>query len=703
MERKIQFQGLEEKSRLLSALMRNNRQEAYKLLKTTKTKNCVTDMKKNTPLILAVSKGYTEIVKELVTKPDCCPDNKNEIGMTALYYAILHKNYDILKILLKRSKCVIDKTSKNFKRALAFSIVRGNYDCFSLLIKDSESRLNSVDEKGNSALMYSILLEKFEEFHDLVKRRVVNVNTIISKDGINYTILEFCIKFLPEKYSLFLLKRPDIVIQTEMLDHDQVYHPLIYAIMRGFIGCVKHILEHKDVDVNISSREEGNRQVLTPFITALQYENIPIIRMLFKRPDLDPKYLFQNGIFFKTYLSRYPNNADIFKLFLKRYVKLGNNRTQNISGPINLVIQNKKYELFRVILENFPGMFDMMKQPYFYNQIQQDYIFTEILEEVSSTRYVELRRADFPPEIAKKISHFDDTFLDIGTFKEFTKAIENNDKKKVRNILNIPGINFNTYINNDDFLSFILRVADLELLKMILKNDKINTAMENNFINIPNFFTKAYLDSRISQELFDEIKNVLKNKFNYFSFENEYFSYILQTIENTQDEDEKDARLNEFIRRVSYVIDNNIVDTYVVSVIDDMITIPEILERILDNPKFNIAEDGLDDGVTPMKMFVRYLEPEDIRRIIDRFIDDIDFNRYPNDQVFNLEDENFIFFKDIYDIVIARDLPELAVELAQAAEIQRERKARRRVLTERNLRRNIGMPKVLTNIVDTYI
>ena len=113
----------------------------------------------NVPIILAVTNGYAEIVKVLISA-DADKDFQDRDGKSALSHAAYHGYVDIVEILIE-SNCKIDLENKKGQTALSIAAQNKHIKVVKMLLA-AGADINSQTTDGKSALTYADLSGNFE-------------------------------------------------------------------------------------------------------------------------------------------------------------------------------------------------------------------------------------------------------------------------------------------------------------------------------------------------------------------------------------------------------------------------------------------------------------------------------------------------------------------------------------------------------------
>lgn len=106
----------------------------------------------NTPLITAISEGFTDIVELLLMQPRVDVNQVNRYGQTPLKAAVQKRFTDIIKLLSSHPNIDINKPNCVEETPLHFAVSIGNRDAAELLLSHPDIDINKLDRKGKTPL-----------------------------------------------------------------------------------------------------------------------------------------------------------------------------------------------------------------------------------------------------------------------------------------------------------------------------------------------------------------------------------------------------------------------------------------------------------------------------------------------------------------------------------------------------------------------
>lgn len=223
------------------------------------------DRNNNTPLLIAVEKKYTDIVKTLIESGSYIDDSNNS-GVSPLFLAIFNQTQEIFDLLIDKAK-----------HSLEYIPQSQSYPDF--------TPLHTAVVKNNQTMVKQ-LLEKLNNYN---KNKVVNTATNNRK----MTPLHLAAKNGNAEIVKQLLQVKEIEINAKDFQNDT---PLHYATSEGKENVVELLIALKDIDVN---QQNNNNE--TPLHIAVKKNNEAIIKLLSKVKNIDPN-LKSNTIFGYKYV-----------------------------------------------------------------------------------------------------------------------------------------------------------------------------------------------------------------------------------------------------------------------------------------------------------------------------------------------------------------------------------------------------------------
>ncbi|KAG8188361.1 hypothetical protein JTE90_019268 [Oedothorax gibbosus] len=214
-----------------------------------------------TPLMLACTKPYLEIVKELL-QHGASLDIVNKDGWTAFHIATREGHLDIVKFLLDSNHTVWNTTSKNGRTPLHTASLHGHLNVVELLVADAQYNINVKDSCGTTPLMDAAYGN-----HNHVLKYLISKGAIADEvDKLGKNVLHISAETGNLESIKYLIENSLIDINSQTT---QGLTPLHFAYKENKVECVKLLLDLGS-DTSISDRQ--NR-------TALEYSKKADVRL----------------------------------------------------------------------------------------------------------------------------------------------------------------------------------------------------------------------------------------------------------------------------------------------------------------------------------------------------------------------------------------------------------------------------------------
>jgi ankyrin repeat protein len=283
--------------KLFLDIVLKDEKQVKELLKSGVNPNQVNNDGK-TPLMIAVEKGYTNILKLLLEK-GANAGLANDAGINTLHCAAQSGHLDIVELLLENG-ADINKASKNGATPLHFASIKGYYDITALLLnkvvnpsyRDNEGRTalhfavdkgdtdivkllldksvdpNLADKKGNTALSLAVVSNNTKLVELLLEQKSIEVNYTNPEGSTAFHLA--CSKSDVSLVRLFLEKGADVTLANKSGSQ-----PLHAACQNSNAAVVELLLATKKVDVNTFTKDG-----LTPLHIACGFRNAAVVNLL---------------------------------------------------------------------------------------------------------------------------------------------------------------------------------------------------------------------------------------------------------------------------------------------------------------------------------------------------------------------------------------------------------------------------------------
>ena len=151
-----------------------------------------TDSCQNTPLLLAIEKGFYNVVDTLLKDHRTDPNQGNELfefQETPLIYACYLGLYEIVSLLLSHARTDLNLSSKHGLSPLMISIEFNNLELLSLLLDHPDIDINYKCPFEKSALFYACSNNNKEAIKTLIQHQDIEIeDNILVQDAIREAI-----------------------------------------------------------------------------------------------------------------------------------------------------------------------------------------------------------------------------------------------------------------------------------------------------------------------------------------------------------------------------------------------------------------------------------------------------------------------------------------------------------------------------------
>ena len=238
---------------LLIAVDKNNKDMVTLLLKNGANPDYEAGYYSDTPLHLAISKGFDDIVKLLLDKK-ADVNLKNSYGNTPLHVAVSVGNDNLIKLLLDKKADVNAKGSGD-DTPLHIAIRKGYYDVAKLLL-DRKADINLKNRYGNTPLHVAIL-NGSKSFASLLIEKGADVNVVNNDKNTPLSI----IATIPDNNISGYDEIIKLLLKKGAKEVDGNNYPILLSVVqRGRLNAAKLLIDN-GFDVNIK-----NTASLTPLL-----------------------------------------------------------------------------------------------------------------------------------------------------------------------------------------------------------------------------------------------------------------------------------------------------------------------------------------------------------------------------------------------------------------------------------------------------
>ena len=245
------------------------------------------------PLLhIASAKGYVEIVRMMLEKPEIDVNLQDKDGWTAIMRASRWGYTEIVKLLLERPEIEINLQTSSGSTALMMASYSGHIEIVQLLLERPENDINLQTKRGETALIWASYYGYTEVVKLLLERPEIDVN-LQDKDGSTaLTCILKSDKTMREKIGVIELLLSDnrvdvedILINEELIKNSKIRkvifkHPKIdinklhpdgnnllmdivkkyrswldYNYTNRICKSIGYLLKHPKIDVSIKNKE----------------------------------------------------------------------------------------------------------------------------------------------------------------------------------------------------------------------------------------------------------------------------------------------------------------------------------------------------------------------------------------------------------------------------------------------------------------
>jgi ankyrin repeat protein len=233
----------------------------------------------------ASSKGWREVVEEILSNGNVDVKTGNSQGMTPLCITVQRGYKEITGLLLDSGQVQVNSEDGKGRTPLAIACQTGNIVLARLLLATGNATVNSTDKFGQSPLTYAASRGYCDIVALLLQTKDIDVN---SRDNSHRTPLSYAAERGHEEVVALLLANPTVDLNSK--DRSS-WSPLLHAACRGCERVVKLLLLQDKINVNLRCRTG-----YTALILAAREGHVAIVRLLLGRDDVDVTATFAGDI-----------------------------------------------------------------------------------------------------------------------------------------------------------------------------------------------------------------------------------------------------------------------------------------------------------------------------------------------------------------------------------------------------------------------
>ena len=286
----------------------------------------------NTPLMMAATQNYIEIVKMLIDN-GADPNLTNNTGKSALIFAAFFNYMDLVKFLVK-SGTNLDLSDKQGRSALIIATSK-NYNDIARFLVENGANLDLIDANNKTALDYITDDETLKNFilSKCSKKLIDNYATEISTDKYELALVKAAKENNLDIVTRLLQLKDELKLNINYRD-DAGCTALFSAVMRGYVEVVR-VLADYGANTNIVSNTNNSA-----LHRAIFFGYTPIVKILVDHGAKIDK--INNGMT-PLMLAAYDNLFDIFKILVDACDNIDSiyqARSQQISNTMRKTIND---------------------------------------------------------------------------------------------------------------------------------------------------------------------------------------------------------------------------------------------------------------------------------------------------------------------------------------------------------------------------
>ncbi|XP_024200145.1 ankyrin-3 [Rosa chinensis] len=223
--------NLEKHTALHVAARYGHRQVVILLIKADPELCCSTNSKKESPLFLAICKGFSNIAGDILEEPSIRPSFQGINGVTALHAAVTYTyqgSEEIVKIMVFKYPDMIKKADELGWTPLHYAAFRGNDKAVTWLMESDKSSTSYISDKcGMTALHVAAYKGHIEVMKKLIQYQPDTYECLNAKDQ---TILHVAVLGAQSDVVKYILELPELPRLIDQADKEG-YTPLHLAVM----------------------------------------------------------------------------------------------------------------------------------------------------------------------------------------------------------------------------------------------------------------------------------------------------------------------------------------------------------------------------------------------------------------------------------------------------------------------------------------
>ncbi|KAE8449649.1 hypothetical protein EG329_007979 [Mollisiaceae sp. DMI_Dod_QoI] len=246
-----------------------------------------------TPLSIASSRGFVEIVRQLLQHPRLQPDITGYDQWTPLYYAVDGNYMDIVQLLLTDNRTSINHVDREGRNILSWAAAAGHLEIAKYIISIKDLRADEPDHKGRAPFSWAagqghLETVKFLQHSCAISTKVDGQRIDISrKDNFGRNALSWACERGHRKVVEYLIKHDPKGVDEADVDG---WTPLAWALFCQAPTTVQALLDSGLVDVN--KKDRGGKCALS---WAVDYGYLDVVKILLSVEGIDIQSTDRNG------------------------------------------------------------------------------------------------------------------------------------------------------------------------------------------------------------------------------------------------------------------------------------------------------------------------------------------------------------------------------------------------------------------------